>query len=126
MWKNEIERPTDFMTMKIMANKSADKIHIIQSIDKKLSLEEISRMRGISMINLITEIESIVSSGTKLNLNYYINDIIEEDLQEDVFDYFRTLTTLDLNKAFHDLKDEGLSFEEIQLLHIKFMSELAI
>ncbi len=124
--ENEIERPTDFMTMKIMANKSADKIHIIQSIDKKLSLEEISRMRGISMINLITEIESIVSSGTKLNLNYYINDIIEEDLQEDVFDYFRTLTTLDLNKAFHDLKDEGLSFEEIQLLHIKFMSELAI
>ncbi len=123
---NEIERPTDFMTMKIMANKSADKVHIIQSIDKKLSLEEISRMRGISMMNLITEIESIVSSGTKLNLNYYIDDMIEEDLQEDVFDYFRTLQKLDLNQAFHDLKEEGLSFEEIQLLHIKFMSELAI
>ncbi|HET8963878.1 MAG TPA: RecQ family ATP-dependent DNA helicase, partial [Chitinophagales bacterium] len=123
---NEIERPTDFMTMKIMANKSADKIHIIQSIDKKLSLEEISRMRGITMVNLITEIESIVSSGTKLNLNYYIDDIIEEDLQEDVFDYFRSLQKLDLNQAFHDLKEEGLSFEEIQLLHIKFMSEVAI
>lgn len=123
---NEIERPTDFTTMKQMANKSADKVHIIQSIDKKLSLEEISRMRGITMVNLITEIESIVSSGTKLNLNYYIDDIIEEDLQEEVFDYFRTLQKLDLNQAFHDLKEEGLSFEEIQLLHIKFMSELAI
>ena len=123
---NEIERPTDFMTMKIMANKSADKVHIIQSIDKKLSLEEISRMRGITMVNLITEIESIVSSGTKLNLNYYIDDMIEEDLQEDVFDYFRSLQKLDLNQAFHDLKEEGLSFEEIQLLHIKFMSEVAI
>lgn len=78
------------------------------------------------MMNLITEIESIVSSGTKLNLNYYIDDMIEEDLQEDVFDYFRTLQKLDLNQAFHDLKEEGLSFEEIQLLHIKFMSELAI
>lgn len=124
--ENEIERPTDFMTMKQMANRSADKVHIIQSIDKKLTLEEIARGRGLTMPALITEIETIVSSGTKLNLNYYIDDIIEEDLQQDVFDYFRTLQKLDLNKAFHDLKDEGLSFEELQLLHIKFMSEMAI
>ncbi len=123
--ENDIERPIDVMTMVQMANKSAHKIYIIQNIDKKLPLEEIAKMRGMKMHELITEIETIVSSGTKLNLNYYLNDIFEEDLQEDVLDYFRKMKTNDLNLAFNDLKDEGLSFEDVQLLHVKFLSDHA-
>lgn len=122
--ENDIEKPSEFV-MKQVANKSVHKIHIIQNIDKKLPLDEIARMRNMKFIELIDEIESIVSSGTKLNLDYYLNDIIEEDLQEEVFDYFRGTAEFDKNKAFNELKDEGLNAEEIQLLHVKFLSEVA-
>ncbi|MFN0274162.1 MAG: DNA helicase RecQ [Chitinophagales bacterium] len=122
--ENEIEKPSEFV-MKQVANKSVHKIHIIQNIDKKLPLDEIARMRNMKFIELIDEIETIVSSGTKLNLDYYLNDIIEEDIQDEVFDYFRGTTEFDKNKAFNELKDEGLSAEEIQLLHVKFLSEVA-
>jgi ATP-dependent DNA helicase RecQ len=123
--ENDIERPGDFTTMKQVANKSAHKIHIIQNIDKKLPLDEIARIRGMKMVELIEEIESIVTSGTKLNLDYYLNEIIEEDLQEEVMDYFREMESGNIGEAYNDLKDEGLSYEEVQLLHIKFMSEVA-
>jgi ATP-dependent DNA helicase RecQ len=123
--ENEIERPSEFV-MKQVANKSVYKIQIIQNIDKKLSLEEIARSIGINMADLIGEIETIVSSGTKLNLDYYLDNIIEEDIQDDVFDYFRTkMKSPDLRTAFNDLKDDLLSYEELQLLHIKFMSEIS-
>lgn len=122
--ENDIEKSTEFV-MKQVANKSAHKIHIIQNIDKKLPLEEIAKMRGMKFIELIDEIESIVASGTKLNLDYYLNDIIEEDLQNDVFEYFKGTVEFDKNKAFNELKDEGLNAEEIQLLHVKFLSEVA-
>jgi ATP-dependent DNA helicase RecQ len=122
---NDIERISDFNTLKQMANKSVHKIHIIQNIDKKLPLDEIARMRGMKITELIDEIETIVTSGTKLNLDYYLNDIIEDDLQEDVMDYFREMESGDLNEAFTELKEEGLSYEEVRLMHIKFMSEVA-
>ena len=101
--------------MKQVANKSVHKIHIIQNIDKKLPLDEIARNRGMKMIELIDEISSIVTSGTKLNLDYYLNDIIEEDLQDEVMDFFREMESGDLKEAFNELKDEGLSYEEVQL-----------
>ena len=122
--ENDVEKPSEFV-MKQVANKSVHKIHIIQNIDKKLPLEEIARMRGMKFIELIDEIESIVASGTKLNLDYYLNDIIEEDIQDEVFAYFRSTVAFDKNKAFNELRDEGLSAEEIQLLHVKFLSEVA-
>ncbi|MBC8173498.1 MAG: DNA helicase RecQ [Chitinophagales bacterium] len=122
--ENEIDKPSEFV-MKQVANKSVHKIYIIQNIDKKLPLDEIAKMRNMKFIELIDEIESIVSSGTKLNLDYYLDELIEEDLQEDVFEYFRSMKTDDLKKAFNDLKDEGLNMEEIQLLHVKFLSEVA-
>ncbi|MBC8045981.1 MAG: DNA helicase RecQ [Fimbriimonadaceae bacterium] len=122
--ENEIEKPSEFV-MKQVANKSVHKIYIIQNIDKKLPLEEIAKMRGMKFIELIDEIETIVSSGTRLNLDYYLNDIIEEDLQDEVFDYFRGTVAFDKDKAFNELKEEGLSAEEIQLLHVKFLSEVA-
>ena len=108
--ENEIERPGDFSTMKQVANKSVHKIHIIQNIDKKLPLDEIACNRGMKMIELIDEISSIVTSGTKLNLDYYLNDIIEEDLQDEVMDFFREMESGDLKEAFNELKDEGLSY----------------
>ena len=98
--ENDVERPNDFSTLKQVANKSVHKIHIIQSIDKKLPLDEIARTRGMKMVELIEEIETIVYSGTKLNLDYYLNDIIEEDLQEEVMDYFREMQSGDLREAY--------------------------
>lgn len=122
--ENDVEKPSEFV-MKQVVNKSAHKVKIIQSIDKKMPLPDIAKNIGLNFPDFIDEIETIVSSGTKLNLSYYLDDIIEPDLQEEVHDYFMEMRNLDLKTAFGDLKDEGLSFEEVRLLHIKFMSEIA-
>lgn len=121
--ENEIEKPSEFV-MKQVANKSAFKVQIIQYIDKKMPLPDIARSIGLKFPDLIDEIETIVSSGTRLSLNYYLDDIIEPDLREEVHDYFLAMRTPDLRSAFSELKDEGLDFEELRLLHIQFMSEL--
>jgi ATP-dependent DNA helicase RecQ len=122
--ENEIEKPSEFV-MKQVVNKSAHKVKIIQFIDKKMQLPDIAKNIGLNFPDFIDEIETIVTSGTKLSLNYYLDDIIEQDLQEEVHDYFLEMASPDLKTAFNDLKDEGLSFEELRLLHIKFMSEMA-
>ena len=122
--ENEIEKPSEFV-MKQVVNKSAHKVKIIQFIDKKMPLPDIAKNIGLNFPDFIDEIETIVTSGTKLSLNYYLNDLIEQDLQEEVHDYFLEMASPDLKTAFNDLKDEGLSFEELRLLHIKFMSEMA-
>jgi len=122
--ENEIEKPSEFV-MKQVVNKSAHKVKIIQFIDKKMPLPDIAKNIGLNFPDFIDEIETIVTSGTKLSLNYYLNDLIEQDLQEEVHDYFLEMARPDLKTAFNDLKDEGLSFEELRLLHIKFMSEMA-
>ena len=122
--ENEIEKPSEFV-MKQVVNKSAHKVKIIQLIDKKMPLPDIAKTIGLNFPDFIDEIETIVSSGTKLGLNYYLDDLIEEDIQETVHDYFIDMKTADLKKAFNDLSDEGLEFEELRLLHIKFMSEVA-
>ena len=92
--ENEIERPDDFV-VKSAPNKSANKIFIIQSIDRRMSLEDIAEARGMDMDELMDEIEAIVSSGTKLNLDYYIEENLDEDIVEEIYDYFKEEATSD-------------------------------
>jgi ATP-dependent DNA helicase RecQ len=122
--ENEIEKPSE-MVVKSVANRSGAKVYIIQNIDKKIPLETIAEGKGIKMEELYDEMESIVSSGTRLNLDYYINDIIEEDRQDEVYDYFRTANSDSLEDALEELGKENYSMEEVQLMRIKFMSEMA-
>lgn len=122
--ENEIDRPMD-LVVKSVVNKSGLKVYIIQNIDRKLSLNDIADGKGLSLSDLITELESIVSSGTKIDINYYLNEVIDEDRQSDVFDYFRTAETDSISAALDELQDEEYSEEEIRLMRIKFMSEMA-
>lgn len=121
--ENDIERPMD-MVVKSAVNKSGLKVFIIQNIDRKLPLEDIARSKGLKVENVIEEIESIVASGTKLNLNYYIDEMIDEDRQDEVFDYFSSAETDSIDDALKSLGEIDYSKEEIQLMRIKFMSEL--
>lgn len=121
--ENDIDRPVD-MVIKTQANKSALKISIIQNIDRQIALEDISRSKGITYAEVIKEIEAIVNAGTKLNLTYYIDEIIDEDRQDEVFDYFRTAESDSIDDALKELGETDYTREEIQLMRIKFMSEL--
>jgi ATP-dependent DNA helicase RecQ len=122
--ENEIERPVD-MVIKSVVNKSGLKVYIIQSIDRKLSLEDMADAKGISMKEMVAEVESIVASGTKLNINYYIDEAIDEEKQEEVYDYFKESDTDDLQEALKELGENDYTEEEIRLIRIKFMSEFA-
>jgi ATP-dependent DNA helicase RecQ len=120
---NDIDRPID-MVIKSAPNKSALKVYIIQNIDRHLNLEDIAASKGLSYEEILKEVETIVNSGTKLNLNYYIDEVIEEDKQEEVFDYFRTAECDSIDDALVDLGSDDYTREEVQLMRIKFMSEL--
>jgi ATP-dependent DNA helicase RecQ len=120
---NEIDRPID-MVIKSAANKSALKVYIIQNIDRHLNLEDIAASKGITYEDILKEVETIVNSGTKLNLNYYIDEVIDEDKQEEVFDYFRTAEVDSIDHALVELGGDDYTREEVQLMRIKFMSEL--
>lgn len=122
--ENEIDRPSDFV-VKSVASKSADKVKIIQAIDKRLSVEEIARTLNMKRGELINEIESIVHSGTKLNLDYYLTDLIDEDLLGDIYAHFRSSETDSLDAAYDEFKNDGIEQEDIQLVRIKFLSENA-
>jgi ATP-dependent DNA helicase RecQ len=121
--ENEIVRPMD-MVVKSVVNKSGLKVYIIQSIDRKLGLEDIAEAKGLAIADLLDEIESIVSSGTKLDLNYFINEVIDEDKQEEIFDYFNKAETDSATAALQELGEDEYSLEEIRLMRIKFISEL--
>jgi ATP-dependent DNA helicase RecQ len=121
--ENEIERPQD-VVVKSLVNKSVLKVQLIQNIDRKLPLEDIGRSQGKSVEEVIEEIEAIVSSGTKVNLNYYIDDILDQENQEEIFGYFKEAETDDLVAAYKEF-DGDYSEEELRLMRIKFMSELA-
>ncbi|GGG97692.1 ATP-dependent DNA helicase RecQ [Parapedobacter pyrenivorans] len=121
--ENEIDRPQD-LVIKGTANKSALKVSIIQNIDRKIGLEDIANAKGISYEDLLKEVESIVNSGTKLNLGYFVDEIIDEDRQDEVFDYFRSAEIDSVDQALSDLGSDDYTYEEIQLMRIKFMSEL--
>jgi len=120
---NEIDRPVD-MVIKSAANKSALKVFIIQNIDRHLNLDDIAASKGLSYEEILKEVETIVNSGTKLNLNYYIDEVIDEDKQEEVFDYFRTAEVDSIDDALVELGDDDYTREEVQLMRIKFLSEM--
>lgn len=121
--ENEIERPQDLI-VKSVVNKSALKVFIIQSIDRKLALEDIALSKSIPLNELITEIESIVSSGTKIDLNYYIDEYIDPYHVEEIYEYFREAETDSIDKALLELGEDEYTEEEIRLIRIKFFSEL--
>jgi ATP-dependent DNA helicase RecQ len=120
---NDIDRPID-MVIKSAANKSALKVFIIQNIDRHLNLDDIAASKGLSYDEILKEVETIVNSGTKLNLNYYIDEVIDEDKQEEVFDYFRTAEVDSIDDALVELGSDDYTREEVQLMRIKFLSEL--
>ncbi|HLN54637.1 MAG TPA: DNA helicase RecQ, partial [Bacteroidales bacterium] len=121
--EKEIIRPLD-MVVKSVVNKSGIKVYIIQSIDMKRSFEDIAEAKGLEMDELISEIEAIVNSGTRLNLDYYINNVIDEERQHDIYSYFREEAETDsLEDAIRELGNE-FEEEEIRLVRIKFLSEM--
>ncbi|MBN2666868.1 MAG: DNA helicase RecQ [Bacteroidales bacterium] len=121
--EKEIIRPLD-MVVKSVVNKSGIKVYIIQSIDMKRPLEDIAEAKGLEMSELISEIESIVNYGTRINLDYYINMVIDEERQHDIFSYFREEAQSDsLEEAIAELGNE-FEEEEIRLMRIKFLSEM--
>ena len=121
--ENEIERPEE-LRVKTVAKKSILKVKIIQSIDRKIDLEEISKAQGIDFFDLLDEIEAIVYSGTKLNIDYFIEEVMDEDMVEDIYEYFRESDTDDLDAAMDEL-GEDYSEENIRLVRVKFISEMA-
>jgi len=121
--ENEIERPQD-MVVKTVANKSALKVHIIQSIDRKVSLEDIAESKGLEMTEILTEIEAIINSGTKLNINYYIDEVLDKDHQDEVFDYFAEAENESIEHALEVLGEDEYSEDDIRLIRIKFISDM--
>ncbi|MBQ2970310.1 MAG: DNA helicase RecQ [Bacteroidaceae bacterium] len=121
--ENEIERPED-IRVRTVAKKSQMKVSIIQSIDRKVALDDIAMAKGIEFDELLDEIESIVYSGTKLNIDYFLEEVIDDDKIDEIYDYFKESETDDLDEAIEELGDD-YSEEEIRLVRIKFISEMA-
>ena len=121
--ENEIERPED-MRVRTVANKSKLKVSIIQSIDRKVALDDIAVSNGIEFDELLSEIDTIVYSGTKLNIDYFIENVMDEDRAEDIYEYFKESETDSMDDALDELGDEYTE-EEIRLVRIKFISEMA-
>lgn len=121
--ENEIVRPQDFI-VKSVAKKSDIKLFIIQSIDRKLSFDNIAMAKGIEMEDLITEIESIVASGTKLDINYYIEEYIDIYHQEEILEYFAEAESDSIDAAARELGEDEYSLEEIRIMRIKYLSDV--
>lgn len=120
--ENEIERPED-LRVRSVANKSKLKISIIQAIDRKIALDDLATSKGLEFSELLDHIEAIVYSGTKINIHYFIDEIMDEDHQEDIFEYFRESESDSLEEAINELGSEYTE-EEIRLVRIKFISEM--
>ena len=121
--ENEIERPQDIVVHSA-ARRSEHKIYIIQAIDRRKSLEDIAKGKGMTLDELMTEMERIISSGTKLNIDYYIDENIEAEHQEVLMDYWRESESGDLQEAYDEFEDdEDYTEEEIRLMRIKFLSD---
>ncbi|NML67429.1 DNA helicase RecQ [Hymenobacter sp. RP-2-7] len=121
---NDIETAAD-VVIKSTVNRSKQKIYIIQQIDKKMDLAGIARSQGISMAELMEEVEHICYAGTRLNLDYYIQDVVDEDKLDEIYDYFMTATTDNIATAMQELGPDDFSEEEVRLVRIKFLSEVA-
>ena len=121
--ENEIERPED-LRVKTVANKSKLKVSIVQSIDRKVALDDIAVSKGLEFGELLDEVEAIVYSGTRINIDYFLNDVMDEDHIEDIYEYFKDSETDDLEEAIEELGGDYTE-EEIRLVRIKFISEMA-
>lgn len=121
--ENEIERPED-LRVKTVANKSKLKVSIVQSIDRKVALDDIAVSKGLEFDELLDEVEAIVYSGTRINIDYFLNDVMDEDHIEDIYEYFKDSETDDLEEAIEELGGDYTE-EEIRLVRIKFLSEMA-
>lgn len=120
--ENNIERPDDFV-MKSVVNKSGNKVYIIQNTDKKITLETIAKNKGWRMDEMLEEMESIAASGTKLNLDYAIDEMLDEDDQDEIMEYFKGCQTSSLQVAQEELSDYNFNWEQLKIMRIKFLSE---
>ena len=120
--ENEIERPED-LRVRTVANKSKLKISIIQGIDRKIALDELADSKGLEFDELLDEVEAIVYSGTKLNIDYFLDEVMDEDHLDDIFEYFKESESDNLEEAIKELGGEYTE-EEIRLVRIKFISEM--
>ena len=119
--ENEIDRPID-MVVKSIVNKSGLKVYIIQSIDRKVSLDTIANSKGMEMNALLKEIEAIVYSGTRINIDYYINEVLDEDHQDDIYEYYREEAESEsIDDALNELGEDEFTEEDIRLMRIKFL-----
>jgi len=121
--ENEITRPED-LRVRTVANKSKLKVSIIQSIDRKIALDDIADSKGLDMSELLDEIEAIVYSGTKININYFLHEVMEPDHIADIFDYFNSAETDKIDAALRELGEDEFSEIEVRLVRIKFLSEI--
>lgn len=119
--ENDITKPEDFV-MKSVVNKSSNKVYIIQNIDKKIPLETIAKNKGLGLHELLEEMETIAASGTRLNLDYAIDEMLDEYEQEEVIEYFKNCETSSLEIAQKELSDLGLDWEQLKIMRIKFLS----
>ena len=118
--ENEVERPDDFV-MKGVVNRNNNKIFIIQNVDKKIPLETIAKIKDLNITELLEEMETIVASGTKLNLDYAIDEMVDEYEQEEIIDYFKACETSSLQIAQEELADSSFSWEQLKIMRIKFL-----
>jgi ATP-dependent DNA helicase RecQ len=120
--ENNIEKPDDFV-MKSVVNKSGNKVYIIQNTDKKVSLETIAKNKGWRIDEMLEEMETIAASGTKLNLDYAIDEMLDEDEQDEIIDYFKGCDTSSLQVAQEELSEHNFNWEQLKIMRIKFLSE---
>lgn len=121
--ENEIERPED-LRVRTVANKSKQKRSIIEAIDRRIALDDIAESKGMEFDELLSELESIVNSGTKINIDYFLHEIMEDDSIQDIFEYFKEAETDDIEEAYKEFCHEDYTEEEIRLIRIKFLSEM--
>jgi ATP-dependent DNA helicase RecQ len=119
--ENDVVKPDDFV-MKSVVNKSSNKVFIIQQVDKKMPLETIAKSKDMRLEQLLEEMETIVASGTKLNLDYAIDQLVDEDDQQDILDYFKSCETSSLQVAQEELADLSLELEQLKIMRIKFLN----
>ena len=122
--ENEIDRPMDTV-VKQVANRSKSKVSIIQGVDKKLGLEDLAIELKMTLEDLLVEMNNIVDSGTKLNINYYLEDNLDEEAVEEIYDYFKDADSESSEEAFKELQEDDITLEEILMVRIKFMTEMA-
>ena len=112
------------MVIKTIVKKSTNKVYIIKNLDKKLSIEDIARMKGLSSEELIKEIETIVESGTKLDLQYMLDDMMDDYEQEDLFEFFKESINFSLEEARKEFDEDEFSDEEVRIARIQFISKV--